>query len=357
MSVPESPVYSPCDFAHAGDEIAARAVARQFKAFPELERRYGQHGRGRCEADARYHILYLAEAVSSRNPALFNNYVIWLKGLLSGLNIPIEDLSAQFGILAEILQEHQDSSDAALAADYLYAVVDRLPSLPDQPASHILAHNRWDGLARELLDHLLACRRVQAIQLVETVAGDGADIMDIYLQLFQPLLREIGRLWQMNQLSVAQEHYCTAVIQLLMGRLSARVFTTERIGRTLVAACVGDELHEIGLRMVADCFELAGWDSHFLGANVPTRDLLRLLEATNADVLCLSVTLTTHLAVTRHIVNQIRAESALPRIKIVVGGYPFNAQADLWRHFSVDGHAQDARSALELCNHLVESGS
>ncbi len=356
MSVPESSGYAPCDFARARDAIAARVVERQFRASPDLERRYGARGRGKCEADARHHILYLAEAVATRMPGLFNNYVGWLKGLLAGLNIPLDDLSAQFGFLAEVLQELEDCPDAGVAADYLHAVLDRLPSLSDQPASYLAAHSHWDDLARQLLEHLLACRRGQAIELVEGVAGDGADIMDIYLLLFQPLLREVGRLWQINQLSVAQEHYCTAVIQLLMGRLSARIFTTERIGRTVVAACVGDELHEIGLRMVADCFELAGWDSHFLGANVPHRDLLKLIDATHADVLCLSVTLTTHLPIVRHIVNQVRTEGASPRVRIVVGGYPFNAQDDLWKRFDVDGCAQDARSAIELCNRLIEAG-
>ena len=70
----------------------------------------------------------------------------------------------------------------------------------------------------------------------------------------------------MNLLSVAQEHYCTAATQLVMSQLYPRIFSTERRGRTLVAARVADDLHEIGLRMVADFFEMEGWDTFYVGA-------------------------------------------------------------------------------------------
>jgi hypothetical protein len=37
-----------------------------------------------------------------------------------------------------------------------------------------------------------------------------------------------------------------------------------------VAACVSGELHEIGVRMLCDLLEMEGWNTIYLGANVPT---------------------------------------------------------------------------------------
>ena len=98
----------------------------------------------------------------------------------------------------------------------------------------------------------------------------GTSVHDIYLHVFQRSQYEVGRLWQTNQISVGQEHLCTAATQLIMSQLYPLIFGTERKNRRIVAACVGGDLHEIGIRMVADFFEMDGWDTFYLGADVPT---------------------------------------------------------------------------------------
>jgi len=102
---------------------------------------------------------------------------------------------------------------------------------------------------------------------------------------------EIGRLWQTNRISVAEEHYCTACAQFVMTQLYPYIFRSERNGRRMVATCVGGELHEIGVRMVADFFEMEGWDTYYLGANTPARDILDTIAKREADIVGISVTI------------------------------------------------------------------
>ena len=82
---------------------------------------------------------------------------------------------------------------------------------------------------------------------------------------------------------MGQEHYCTAVAQMVMAQLFPVIFDDDRrpIGR-VVSVCVAGELHEIGARMVADLFEMADWDTVFLGADVPTRSVVDMLVETEA---------------------------------------------------------------------------
>jgi len=61
----------------------------------------------------------------------------------------------------------------------------------------------------------------------------------------------------MNEVSVAQEHYCTAATQLIMSQLYPHIFAGEKTERTLIATCVAGDLHEIGIRMVSDLFHRA----------------------------------------------------------------------------------------------------
>ena len=57
-----------------------------------------------------------------------------------------------------------------------------------------------------------------------------------------------------------------------------------------MAACIADELHEIGIRMVADFFEMDGWDTYYIGSDVSSTAILQVVEKHEAKVLALSVT-------------------------------------------------------------------
>ncbi len=162
----------------------------------------------------------------------------------------------------------------------------------------------------------------------------------------------MGRLWQTNQISVAQEHFCTAATQMVMSQLYPYLFTGEHKERRALVACVGGELHEIGARMVADFFEMSGWDSAFLGANTPPESILRMAEERRADVLALSATMTFHVSRVRDLIAAARAAS-LPA-RILVGGYPFNLSPDLWRKVGADGYAPDAAGAVTAAEQVLE---
>lgn len=355
MSAPDdsSPAYSPAGFVADRERIAAEIVSRHFARNPDLARRYGDSGRSKCEADARYHILYLAEAVAASSPELFRNYAVWLSALLGGLGLPPAHLLTQLQTLAEVLSDREPSAQTRTAVGYLRGILADPAAIDSALDDYIGAPDTDTDLTARVLDALLAFDRRRALEAIDEAAASGLSLDRIYLGIFQPLLREVGKRWQTNGISVAQEHYCTAAIQLMMGRLSDRVFAGATNGFSVVAACVGEELHDVGLRMVADLLQAAGWDSRFLGADVPVRDLLRALRAVRADALCLSVTLTSHLARTHEVIQAIRAEPDLQRLRIVVGGYPFIVQPDLWRRMHADGHAADARSAVAVCNRLV----
>jgi methanogenic corrinoid protein MtbC1 len=49
----------------------------------------------------------------------------------------------------------------------------------------------------------------------------------------------------------------------------------------------------------------------------------------------------------------VRASEAARRVKILVGGYPFNADPDLWRTLGADACAVDAEQSLAVAERLV----
>ena len=113
-------------------------------------------------------------------------------------------------------------------------------------------------------------------------------IKSIYLNVFQQSQYEIGRLWLENKISVAKEHFCSAATQQIMSQIYPLIFAQQRIGQSFVAANVGGELHEIGIRMVADFFEMDGWDTYYLGANAPASSIIAAIKENNATMVAVN---------------------------------------------------------------------
>ena len=183
------------------------------------------------------------------------------------------------------------------------------------------------------------------------------DVRDVYLHVFQAAQREMGRRWQLNQVSVAQEHFSTAATQLIMSDLYDRVFAAERCGRTVVVTSVAGDLHELGARMVADFFEMEGWDTVYLGANAPADDVVDTLRDQGADGLAVSATMTPHVKAAADLVARVRADGATAGRWVLVGGYPFSLDPGLWREIGADAMAADAPGAVDTALRLCEQGA
>lgn len=222
---------------------------------------------------------------------------------------------------------------------------------------NILPGNPLAGLAREYMACMLRRERSRAADLVLEAAGRGTPIGDLYLHVLQPVQYEIGWLWQTGKISVGHEHYCTNATQLVMSMLYPRLFSGERSGRRVLAACVQGELHELGLRMVADFFEMAGWDTQYLGANTPPEGVAAMMGEWRPNVVAVGVTMRQNLDEARTLVQAVRAAPGAENVKVLVGGRVCLAEEALWRELGADGTATDARQAVELAERLMQGGS
>ncbi|HEV7487649.1 MAG TPA: cobalamin-dependent protein [Thermoanaerobaculia bacterium] len=211
-------------------------------------------------------------------------------------------------------------------------------------------------LSRQYVELLRNADRKAAIDLVLR-ASDEYPVEQIYTSLLQEAQYEIGRLWETNEISVAQEHYSTAVTQLVMSLLYPRICETPKTRGTFIGVCAEGELHEVGIRMVCDLFELRGWQSYYLGSSIPLDDLLRFIVEKEPDVIGVSAITIEHVESIRQLIPQFRA--AAPRkVKILAGGRPFLLQPSLWREIGADGSAASAVEAVTLAETLLApSGS
>lgn len=210
-----------------------------------------------------------------------------------------------------------------------------------------------DKLALEYSVTLLTRDKHGAMRMILDAHEKGVSQIDLYQNVLQVAQYRIGELWQSGRISVAQEHFCTAVTQSLVVRLNPDFPEQEKNGKTFLGMCVSDEQHDIGIQMITGCAAGAGFDTAYLGANVPSDHIVEAISDYKADIVGISITLAHHLGALTNLIATIRSAPEATGVKIVVGGYCLNAVNGLWQKTGADGWAENCEDARKKFAHLT----
>jgi methanogenic corrinoid protein MtbC1 len=99
--------------------------------------------------------------------------------------------------------------------------------------------------------------------------------------------------------------------------------------------------------MLSDLLETDGWDVMFLGANLPTGDLVRFASQIEPHLVCISVTVPTNLLAARDMVEALR-EKVTPPPRIMVGGQALSGSPNLCEKIRADACPSTAQEARDL---------
>ena len=206
---------------------------------------------------------------------------------------------------------------------------------------------------KDYLDAMKKGSGREADKVVQRALDKSIRVNQVYLDIFQYTAYQIGRLWQHNEFSVAQEHLATAIIERQMGDLHSLFKPVQQKQKTLVIGCVDKELHRLGSRMVADFFEQDGWTVHYLGASVPSKTFIDMAREMKADLMGLASQLIYRLPAITEFMQEIE-RSGMGGIPVMVGGLSFIQQPELYKTFGVQFTGTDAREAVRLANQTFQ---
>ena len=170
-------------------------------------------------------------------------------------------------------------------------------------------------------ESLLAGDRKACAKIVKALLARQIDIKTLYLNLFQRSLYEIGELWETNKISVAREHLATAITEGLLNLIYPTLFSGQISDNIIIVSCAQNEYHQIGGKMVADLFELHGWDTHFVGANTPNDHLLSLIDEIKPTLVGLSLSIYFNMPLLQAGLDAIQTH--YHHLDIIVGGQAF----------------------------------
>jgi methanogenic corrinoid protein MtbC1 len=181
--------------------------------------------------------------------------------------------------------------------------------------------------------HFAERDKPQAVRTaVEAVTAGAISIPTLYRDVLTPLLVHAGTSWQRGTLAIWEEHLASAIVRTIVEILYPGVLKAKAAappaGRTVLLACPPDEGHDLGLRMVADRFDMAGWTTYFLGPDTPVAEIADAARRLGADAIVMSSSTHFHRLAVRHAVDELKAE--LPTVDVWVGGPAFVGAATGW---------------------------
>jgi methanogenic corrinoid protein MtbC1 len=179
---------------------------------------------------------------------------------------------------------------------------------------------------QKYLNGLVSANRNLCYEIVERIMENKFPIPILYESLFRDALYEVGRLWEYNRISVAIEHMATAITEGIMNQLYSDIINPERVGKQIIVSSVENESHQVGAKMVADIFEMNGWDAIYLGANTPLGELLTCISEFNPQLVGLSLSVYYNMPCLEKMLRQIHLD--YPDLNVLVGGQAISDAKD-----------------------------
>lgn len=338
-------------------EAAITTVSeRFFSDHPEIYQSFGQRGREACREDLAFTLDFLRPALEFGTVQPFVDYVLWLREVLATRAIPVTHVPLALDWLGAFYREHLPEAAAAAVT----AVLDAARAAPAVTTG--IATGTGPGPPEDwpefpaVQEALLAGDRKRCLAVLRERLAGGAGLLDVELRLVQPALYQVGRDWQANRISVAQEHLATATAYAVLAQLAIEVDPAAPVERRALLACVPGNNHALGLRMVADAFELGGWEVHYLGADVPIRALCDEVDRWRPHLVGLSVSMPYHLATARETIAALRAGSGAPGPAVLIGGFAINSLPAIAPLLGAAASGHNAAAALEVGTRLAEAG-
>ncbi|MFT4514962.1 MAG: methanogenic corrinoid protein MtbC1 [Planctomycetota bacterium] len=336
--------------------LATGIVERQAARDPDSVGEYGT-GAAALTMDTEVRLGYLAEALATDRVALLVEQLRWVKVLCSARGVHEAAIRANLECMVEELQARLPEPVVDRVVAMVRLAIEQVTAAPAETPSYLEADDEHVDLARQFLLAVLETREQDATRLVLEAFDSGATVFQLYEGVLHRVQKEIGRMWQMGEVTIAEEHYCTGIVTTIMTIMRSHAKPAAANGRRVITATVSNETHALGIVLVSQAFEAKGWTAISLGANTPAAAIADAARDFGCDVIALSANMVLYVRQTADLIASLRTHPATASIPILVGGQPFNVVDDLWQVVGADGYASNAMQCPAVAERLLTSRS
>jgi 5-methyltetrahydrofolate--homocysteine methyltransferase len=208
-----------------------------------------------------------------------------------------------------------------------------------------------------LANYIIEGTRDGLIEDLERKRGEGAAPLDIVNGPLMAGMAEVGRLFNANELIVAEVLQSAEAMKAAVSHLEQfmeRADTAKR-GKVVLATVKGD-VHDIGKNLVEIIFKNNGYEVVNLGIKVPPEDLIKAYQEHKPDAIGLSGLLVK--SAQQMVITASDLKDAGIEIPLLVGGAALSGKFTQTKIAPSYGHAvcyaKDAMTGLRLMNELMD---
>lgn len=333
----------------SANAYAAYASNLLLERLPRIKAQFGENAFVDWRDYYSQRIHELSVALAEAEPALFSSRVRWSRAAFKARELTEELLRESLLCLEEVLEQELPEEHRQAPKKYISLAIGTLKE-PETESEELDSADPIAKLAMQYLLEVLEGNSNSAIRLVMDARQTGVSLENAY-QVLMAAQREIGRMWHQAEVNVAEEHMVTSTTRRAMSVLAYHAEKKASNGLTVVSAAVAGNTHDVGVRMISDFFEFAGWRVICLGADLPATEIADAVQFFDPSLVLLSVALSTQLPAARKTVVAVRAVSS--ECKIMIGGSALYDAPDIWRQLGADACATSPAEALSIGTELA----
>lgn len=198
----------------------------------------------------------------------------------------------------------------------------------------------------------------KAVSTIAALRADGYRLHQIYLDLLAPAARELGRLWEDDDVNFTDVTVGVTRLHRILHVYSHSFCAHEGHGRhgllkALIMPIPGEQ-HIFGQLMVIEFFRRAGW-TVWSAAPTSVEEIGAIVTKQSFDVVGLSIGAERHLDILDTAVDTIRKRSSNPGVRILLGGSLCTSQPGIASEHGADGMAHDGQEAVTVAFDLVNT--
>lgn len=201
-----------------------------------------------------------------------------------------------------------------------------------------------EELLELLKDGVINFKEDQVKEASQQALDDGHTALEMIMDGLAAGMEVVGDLYERHEYFVPEVLMCADALYAGLDILRPHVPAKEggRVAQVVIGSIQGD-VHDIGKNLVKMMFDVAGWEVHDLGRDVPLENFVEEQLRTDAEVVAMSAMMTTTMLGMKKVIKMIKDKN--PNVAIMLGGAPVTR--DVANLFGADGYAESAGNAVQ----------
>jgi methanogenic corrinoid protein MtbC1 len=305
--------------------------------------------REQAEADLRNLLEGVAAGVEFSCPGLVDRQLAWLKIRSRALGGDVHRLEQLPQLLLQAAGGRLDAPQLGRLREVLAGAAVYVRFAPDSIDESMDRRVAADSAAGQLLAAALRGDRIMAQAVIERAES----IVECLEHTIEPMLREVGRLWQEGHIHPAQEHLVSAFAHDAIVRLATRLPALAASAPLVVLVRSHGDEHSLGQSFVEVYAQAEGLRTRRLVAPSDLGAAISMLTALQPRALLISCTTMGQMRRVKELTAAVRCDRQLAAIPVLLGGAVFVGIPHLATQLGADGGGTSGRLTGQLLRQML----